>query len=543
MPFSSSSGKAYIDRFMAYLAKIDTAGHRFLDVGPGAGYYSKYRKDFRDSHWTAVEIWQPYLDKYKLCDLYDRVHIADARTFDFGETRYTVSFLGDVLEHMDKESAKQLVAKVARQSWFVVISIPIGHYPQGEYEGNPYEAHVTDNWTVEDVLEAFSGIVWHRIDREIGVFIIGNPNMIENAFHRQIGVYAIAKNEATFAKRFAESCKGADEVVVLDTGSTDDTVSILRDYGVTVQSATIIPWRFDVARNISLSMLSKDIDIAVCLDMDEVMTPGWVDAIRQGWTETTTRLRYEYVWSWKADGQPDLTYYADKIHDRRLYHWFHPVHETMRCISDEVQTFIRHRLIEHYPDTTKSRGQYFPLLELAVREDPHNDRNAHYLGREYMYAGMHDKAIAELTRHLSLPTATWNAERAASMRFIARCHRAKGDLGEARRWFMKAIEEAPDQREPWVDASQLFHDQQDWANCWWAAQNAVKITERPLSYINYGEAWSELPWELLSVSSWHLGMRVAAVAAMKTASEIAPLNQRVLANLVYYDAEMGKVDK
>ena len=56
--------------------------------------------------------------------------------------------------------------------------------------------------------------------------------------------------------------------------------------------------------------------------------------------------------------------------------------------------------LNHYPDKTKSRKSYLPLLKLAVKEDPTNDRNMHYLGREYMYYNENDKAIKILKKHL-----------------------------------------------------------------------------------------------------------------------------------------------
>ena len=43
----------------------------------------------------------------------------------------------------------------------------------------------------------------------------------------KVCVYAIAKDEAKFAARWAESMSEADAVYVLDTGSSDDTVKIL----------------------------------------------------------------------------------------------------------------------------------------------------------------------------------------------------------------------------------------------------------------------------------------------------------------------------
>jgi len=44
----------------------------------------------------------------------------------------------------------------------------------------------------------------------------------------KIVVYAIAKNEEKFVSRWVESMKEADEIIVLDTGSTDHTVEELK---------------------------------------------------------------------------------------------------------------------------------------------------------------------------------------------------------------------------------------------------------------------------------------------------------------------------
>lgn len=65
----------------------------------------------------------------------------------------------------------------------------------------------------------------------------------------RICVYAICKNEAQFVDRWVDSMEEADQIVVLDTGSTDDTVKKLRRRGVCVTQEEILPWRFDVARN------------------------------------------------------------------------------------------------------------------------------------------------------------------------------------------------------------------------------------------------------------------------------------------------------
>ena len=51
----------------------------------------------------------------------------------------------------------------------------------------------------------------------------------------KVCVYAICKNEEKFVKRWYESMKEADAIYVLDTGSTDNTVKLLRGLGVNVE--------------------------------------------------------------------------------------------------------------------------------------------------------------------------------------------------------------------------------------------------------------------------------------------------------------------
>ena len=358
----------------------------------------------------------------------------------------------------------------------------------------------------------------------------------------KITVYAISKNEEKFAARWVESMAEADHICVLDTGSTDGTVEILADLGVIVRREEIDPWRFDVARNRSMELIPEDTDICVCTDLDEVFRPGWRAALERAWRPGTEQLRYSYIWSFDEHGRPGTEFLQEKIHAPGVFRWVHPVHEVLERTDGAASwpvAEVPEIVLEHHPDHGKSRGGYLRLLELSVRERPNDDRNAHYLGREYMFHRRWDEAIAQLQRHLTLPTATWAAERSASMRFISRCYLAKGDQPEAMRWALRAVAEAPELRESWVQAEEAAYAGEDWPAAAFFGGKAVAVTKKSGCYINEERAWGAYPWDAMAYALYRLGDLEGAAAATERALELEPGNERLRDNMKFYRGDRG----
>lgn len=347
----------------------------------------------------------------------------------------------------------------------------------------------------------------------------------------KITVYAITKNEEKNVKLWYDSMKEADEIVVLDTGSTDGTVKLLKKCPkVKVFQEKIVPWRFDVARNKSLDYVSSDTDICVCTDLDERFETGWRENIEKVWNSSVTRGRYLYNWSFDSYGKPGTTFYLNKVHSRKDYKWTHPVHEVLTCITEEREIFIPHVTLNHYQDYTKGRSSYLPLLELSVKEDPEDDRNMHYLGREYMYYEKWDEAIETLHKHLKLPRATWKDERCASMRYMAYSYFHKGYTEEAILWYERAIQEAPYLREPYFDLGYLYSMIGDYKNSEKYLKQALKIKEKPVTYINEEKAWNETIYDLLSIACFYTGKYKMALRYAKKAMEINNQDERIKEN-------------
>ena len=346
-----------------------------------------------------------------------------------------------------------------------------------------------------------------------------------------ICVYAISKNEEKFVKRWYESVKEADSVYVLDTGSTDKTISMLKDLGVNVSVKEIKPWRFDVARNESLKLVPEDCDICVCIDIDEVISKGWRKKLEEIWDDNTNHLRYIYNWSHDDNGKPLVSFYYEKIHARNGFKWIYPVHEVLRFSGEkEVFKTTNEIIVDHYPDSTKSRSNYLPLLELSVKENPDNDRNMHYLGREYMFHGKYNEAIDMLIKHLNLKSATWKDERCASMRFIARCYKYLKRYDEAKMWLDKAINEAPYLRDPYVERAMLEYELNNFEDVKKYCLLALEIKNHTKTYINEPFSWNYTIYDLLSISEFYLGNIESSLKWINKATKMEPNNERLINN-------------
>ncbi len=365
----------------------------------------------------------------------------------------------------------------------------------------------------------------------------------------KVCVYAICKNEASFVDRWMDSMSEADEVIVTDTGSDDETVEKLRERGATVYVDIVKPWRFDVARNISLDHVPEDADICVCTDLDELFDPGWREKLELAWAENEERVahpvcrtgRYLYNWSLKPDGTPDVQFHYFKVHERQNFRWAYPIHE---CIKYQgtlpLETvFVEGMVLNHYPDPKKSRGSYLGLLEIAVEESPEDDRMTYYLGREYMYFGKWDKCIETLKRHITMPTSRWNEEKCASMRWIARSYHMQRRIPEAYGWYYRAIAEAHYLRDPYVEFAKMAYELRDWPTVFFAAEEALKITNKSKTYVNMGYSWDHTPHDLAALACYNLKMFQRSLQHAEKALEISPHDERLINNVILIKSAMA----
>lgn len=175
MPGSSKVGKLAIAEWFSYLPEKAT----ILDIGPGWGTYVKLLKH-SGQKWHCVEIHKPYVETFKLKDLYDKVFIKDIRKFDLPK-KYDVVLLGDVLEHVNLKDGQKLLKKVFTSAKYCLVSLPLDgetgadDYNAEDYWQNPNEQHLA-RWTsrgfLEQVLSLNKEIIAMEKYQELAIYLI-----------------------------------------------------------------------------------------------------------------------------------------------------------------------------------------------------------------------------------------------------------------------------------------------------------------------------------------------------------------------------------
>lgn len=185
MPYSYKDFKKQVKvHFLDYIPLTT----RILDVGPGSGTYGKmlrpagYKVD-------CLEIWQPYVEKYKLSALYNNVFVGDILEFDIKGYDYVI--LGDILEHISLDKAQMLIREITAKKINCLVAVPF-EFEQGISDHNIYEIHLQSDLTLANVLIRYPELsVLYSNDR-YGYFINYIPKRtpkIDRILKKIFGIY------------------------------------------------------------------------------------------------------------------------------------------------------------------------------------------------------------------------------------------------------------------------------------------------------------------------------------------------------------------
>ena len=127
--------------------RLDRANKTLLDVGCGPGRPGEIIKRHRDVYTVGTDIFLPYLKNCQQHQSHDEIVQCDVRFLPFGSESFDAVLCKEVVEHLRKQEAGDLVKQleqIARRQ--VIITTPVGREPEDVYQehapnNNPFERH------------------------------------------------------------------------------------------------------------------------------------------------------------------------------------------------------------------------------------------------------------------------------------------------------------------------------------------------------------------------------------------------------------------
>ena len=129
-------------------------GTKILDVGPGQGTYADLLEGL-GYEMHATEIYEPYIERYYLRAKYHKVYNQNIMHLLSQLGHFDFIILGDILEHLDKNSAQHLLHEIKQRQLGCLVAVPYLMEQDGEEYGNPHETHLQPDLTIENMQERY----------------------------------------------------------------------------------------------------------------------------------------------------------------------------------------------------------------------------------------------------------------------------------------------------------------------------------------------------------------------------------------------------
>ncbi|WNC14462.1 glycosyltransferase [Brevibacillus brevis] len=307
----------------------------------------------------------------------------------------------------------------------------------------------------------------------------------------KISACLIVKNEEECIERCLSSLQGkVDEIIVVDTGSTDRTLEIMKAFEVNVYKFNWIN-DFSAARNYSLDKATGDWIFFIDAD-EELKTP---DQKHLG----------ELIHPYDSDiyvlkllnllGSEDNPSDVSRLNVMRIFRnlpenrFQGKIHEQVLFEGREVKIKqIEAEIIHHgYLEEVRNRKSKFErnvaLLEKELKENPNDGFHWFNMGMEYLVDSDKRKALNCFQRSYELSNRS-NAYFSRLLRNLAVCYLEESQIIEGHNICQEAITLYPDYTDIWYIKGLLLQSQSDY-------DQAIEMFEHALMLGDTIKYWSD----------------------------------------------------
>lgn len=350
----------------------------------------------------------------------------------------------------------------------------------------------------------------------------------------QISLCMIAKNEADVIARCLNCVKDiVDEIIVVDTGSTDDTKRICRECGAVVYD---FPWvdDFAAARNFSFSKASRD--YVMWLDADDILLESdrqKLAHLKETLDPAVDMVMMKYHVAFDAQEQPTFSYYRERLVKRSgNYLWQGPIHEviTPRGNILHADVAVCHRKLR-CADPDRNLRIFQKMIREGKALDP---RQQFYYARELQDHAKYEEAILVYTKFLDGGLG-WIENCIGACKNLADCYFALREESLAVQSLLRALMYDAPRAEICCDLGKYFFGKQryDVAIFWYKQACAQKIDLQSGGF-QQPDCYDYIPYLQLCLCYDRLGDHAQAELFNDKAAVVKPQDPAVLYNKKYF---------
>jgi glycosyltransferase involved in cell wall biosynthesis len=352
-----------------------------------------------------------------------------------------------------------------------------------------------------------------------------------------VSLAMIVKNEEhTLPLSLGSIAHGVDEIVVVDTGSTDNTVAVAQQFGARIAHFT---WcnDFAAARQFAFDQCTGDWIIWIDAD-DRIEGAEWIRDDLQNVPDNVDGVQWLYVRSRDQWGNSQLEFWRERcVRNNGSHIWKGRIHEVLVATRTVKLQKSQCVLVEHAPEPERSTEKQHRNLtiiedEIAKTDDSPDPRMVFYLGNEYADAGRYDEAIAAYERYLVI--GFWADEKYLAQIRIANLLRIQQKYEQAIDADLRALKIHPEWPHAYFNLAKSYYFLKDWPKCvHWSQLGQAMHPPDTLHFMN------PMEWRYAWIIYWtnalyHIGAIQEAYEWTKRALEMCPGDQQHVYNLAYF---------
>ncbi len=350
----------------------------------------------------------------------------------------------------------------------------------------------------------------------------------------ELSLCMIVRDEEAVLSRCLDSVKLAmNEIIIVDTGSTDRTAEIAAAYTPFVYS---FPWvdDFAAARNFAFSKANKP--YLMWLDADDVMAPEALHALlalKKALANDVDMVMTPYHVAFDHAGNPTLTYERERIVRREAgFQWVGAIHEVIPPAGKIIHADI--------PVLHKKAGPGDPDRNLRIfekmiaRGDLLSPREEFYYARELKYHGHFTEAASRLECFLDTGLG-WLENALSACRDLAECYLAMGKKREALTALLNSFRYDAPRAETCCEIGKHFFDQEQYAVAafWYELAVSGKLPVPAGGFVQ-PDCYGYIPYMQLCVCHYRMGDTEKAATYNELAGKIKPEDAGYLYNKAFF---------